>query len=114
MNIAELVEQSHATALEKGWWEPVKSFGELVALLHAEISEAVEEYRNNKPVEEVYFDELDFRDVPKPEGVPIELADLVIRVADLCGYYDIDLEQAIKLKMAYNKTRPYRHGGKKL
>jgi len=50
----------------------------------------------------------------KPEGVIHELADVVIRIMDMCGLYGMDLEAAIDRKMEYNKTRPYRHGGKKL
>ena len=46
----------------------------------------------------------------KPEGYAIELADAVIRIADLCGYMGIDLEAAIREKMAYNATRPHKHG----
>jgi NTP pyrophosphatase (non-canonical NTP hydrolase) len=48
----------------------------------------------------------------KPEGVPIELADCIIRILDYCGHAGIDIEQAIKIKHEYNKTRPHRHGGK--
>ena len=53
-------------------------------------------------------------DINKPEGIPSELADIVIRVFDICGYYEIDLEAAIKEKMEYNKTRQFKHGGKKI
>ncbi|OHE41493.1 MAG: hypothetical protein A2Y16_05485 [Tenericutes bacterium GWF2_57_13] len=53
-------------------------------------------------------------DITKPEGIPSELADIVIRVMDICGYHGIDLEAAIAEKMEYNRTRPMRHGGKKL
>lgn len=49
----------------------------------------------------------------KPEGIPIELADVIIRVLDYCGYAGIDIDAAISQKHEYNKTRPYRHGGKK-
>ena len=49
----------------------------------------------------------------KPEGIPIELADVIIRVLDLCGRYGIDIEAAIREKHAYNLTREHRHGGKK-
>jgi NTP pyrophosphatase (non-canonical NTP hydrolase) len=44
--------------------------------------------------------------------VPIEIADLVIRVADFCRANGIDLAAAVRYKMAYNETRPHRHGGK--
>lgn len=48
----------------------------------------------------------------KPEGIPSELADIIIRVLDICGHLDIDIANALADKMAYNETRPYRHGGK--
>ena len=51
---------------------------------------------------------------PKPEGMPIELADVIIRILDM-GYAEgIDIGQAIHTKMQYNKTRSHRHGGKTL
>lgn len=46
----------------------------------------------------------------KPEGVAVELADAVIRIADLCGHLGIDLDAVIAEKMAYNAGRPYKHG----
>ena len=46
----------------------------------------------------------------KPEGVAVELADAVIRIADLCGHLGIDLDAVIAEKMAYNADRPYKHG----
>lgn len=48
----------------------------------------------------------------KPEGVAVELADAVIRIADLCGHLGIDLEEVIEIKMAYNEGHPYKHGKK--
>lgn len=48
----------------------------------------------------------------KPVGFPIELADLLIRVFDTAEAYGIDLEEALQIKAAYNRTRPHRHGGK--
>lgn len=53
------------------------------------------------------------RRVKKPEGVAVELADCMIRILDYCGHAGIDIEEAIRIKHEYNKTRPYRHGGKK-
>jgi len=49
----------------------------------------------------------------KPEGVPSELADLIIRALEAAGAYGIDIEQAIEEKMAYNRQREYRHGNKR-
>lgn len=49
----------------------------------------------------------------KPEGVPSELADIVIRVMDAAVEYGIDLNDEVELKLAYNRTRPHRHGGKR-
>lgn len=48
----------------------------------------------------------------KPEGIPAELADIIIRVLDICGANGIDIARALADKMAYNETRDYRHGGK--
>lgn len=106
-----LVNTIHQTAVEKGWYEPPKTFTECIALYHAEISEALEEYRNGHLVHEIYFvKDKDGND--KPEGVPIELADLFIRVMDTCGYEKIDIWNAILTKMEYNLSRSHRHGNK--
>ena len=103
----ELQEQLHKTAVDHGWWENPPSFGEVVALIHSEASEALEEFRNSGEPNEIYFGE-----GGKPEGVPVELADVVIRVLDYCEHIGIDLGEVIRMKNAYNETRPYRHGGK--
>jgi len=52
--------------------------------------------------------------LPKPYGVPIEIADVIIRALNFCGRHGIDIKKAIDEKMAYNKSRPFRHGGKVL
>ena len=49
----------------------------------------------------------------KPEGIPSEFADIIIRILDMCAYHDIDIAAAIADKMAYNETRSYRHGDKR-
>lgn len=78
-------------------------------MVHSELSEALEDYRNGLKPDVTLKD-----DGGKPYGIPSELADVVIRVADMCGYYNIDLEAAVKAKLEFNRTRPYRHGGKVL
>ena len=124
MTIYELVHQSYSLAKEKGWHDQPRSILEALALVHSEVSEAVEDVRRGvDPVAitgiiptmagdyiEKYERGRSFPVGVKPTGLPIELADAVIRIADLCGELGIDLEKAIEIKHEYNKTRPYRHG----
>lgn len=106
---------AHQTAKDKGWWDQTRSFGEQIALMHSELSEALEEHRAGRAMTEVYFKQNEDGSLSaKPEGVPIELADLFIRLLDTCEHYGIDLETVTHLKMSYNATRPHRHGGKLL
>jgi NTP pyrophosphatase (non-canonical NTP hydrolase) len=119
LNLNEFAKEVHENAVNHGWWEEERSFGEIIALCHAELSEALEEYRNGNT--KTYFKDkegheygcdLPFPEYLKPEGIPIELADCIIRILDYCGKEEIDIEEAIRIKHEYNKTRPFRHGGK--
>jgi NTP pyrophosphatase (non-canonical NTP hydrolase) len=121
MNIKDMVAESHGRAVAHGWWETPedRSFAVKLAVVHSEVSEAFEEYRHGRM--DTYFvgsyptdpaEWLAFASKGnKPEGFAIEIADILIRAFDLAGAMDIDLEEAIRLKSAYNETRPYRHGG---
>lgn len=110
VTIQELVERAHKTAKEKGWWEGGRDLGEVLANVYAEVTEAWEEYRHGADLTEIRFERGEHGGL-KPEGFPVELADILIRVADLAGAYGIDLEMALSAKLGYNETRPYRHGG---
>mgnify|MGYP000695841195 CR=1 FL=1 len=124
MNNRELQDKAHAMALGKGWWEgeglSPNSLGAKLAMVHSEVSEAVACVRDGELGLYWTWGGIIDRDpdtrhpTAKPEGLPIELADIVLRVADLAGRLGIDLQDAIAQKMAYNKTRPHRHGGKRL
>lgn len=106
MLLNDLAQEAHELALEKGWWDEEKSFGEIVALCHTELSEAFEEQRKGYDPDEIYYKGFE------PKGIPIELADCIFRILDYCESEGIDIEKAIKIKYQYNKTRDYKHGGK--
>lgn len=93
--INKLCEEAYETAKSKGWHNEPKETGTLLALIHSEVSEALEADRKGNT-----------------ENFVEELADVCIRIFDLCGSKGIDLEKAILEKMSYNKTRSYKHGGK--
>lgn len=104
-----LQKEIHQNAKEHGWWEDPRSVGELIALCHSELSEALEDFRAGKQPNEIWYEE-----GGKPCGIPTELADVVIRVMDMSEHFGIDLLDAILKKHEYNKSRPYKHGGKVL
>jgi len=115
----ELAKEIHSIAKSKGWWDAERSFPEIIALCHSELSEALEEYRvGSTYLYSEFFGEggdvlpESFPEGIKPQGIAVELADVIIRILDFCGKEDIDIEGIVHLKHEYNKTRPYRHGGK--
>ncbi len=113
MNINELIKAAYANAVVHGFWEEDRPFAEQIALMHAELSEALEEYRDGRELDEVYYScqYPKIYNVPlghckknitcaqceygKPEGIPIELADTVIWIGAYLGHEKVDAERTI-------------------
>ena len=120
-DLNDLRDEVHELAREKGWWDgvsyqdAVKLIPEKIALIHSELSEALEAYRSipaKTPVDECLLERyLDSNG--KPDGFVVELADAIIRIMDLCGMLNLDIQSAVSVKHDYNATRPHRHGGKR-
>lgn len=93
----EVAHRIHADNLFVGWWEPGKprNFGELIALIQSEISEAMEAGRKDKQDDHL----------PQYSGVTVELADALIRIFDLAGALNLPLGEAMQAKLIYNQQR---------
>lgn len=115
MRIDEMAEAAYNNAHAHGFHDHERTVGDDAALLMTEVAEFFEAFRNGQI--EVSYREHD----GKPEGVMSELADIVIRCGDTAerlrrlGDYRLQtLGEAVVEKMAFNKTRPFRHGGKRI
>jgi NTP pyrophosphatase (non-canonical NTP hydrolase) len=120
--INELAKQVHENAKSKGFFDKPKNIGEMLALIHSEVSEALEADRNKQYCKmnldasnvlmawpsDIAFQN-DYKDKVKG-SFEEEMADIVIRVMDMCAFKGIDLEYHIKAKMRYNSTRGRMHG----
>jgi NTP pyrophosphatase (non-canonical NTP hydrolase) len=94
----------YQTAKEHGWYQDVTfNDGEKIALMHSELSEALDALRHGNPPDD---------HIPEFSGVEAELADVVIRAMDYCQHRGFRLGQAIIAKAAFNAGRPHKHGGK--
>jgi len=118
----QLATEIHENAKSKGFFDGEKNIGEMLCLIHSEVSEALEADRKNyysniseiklKGLADENSDEK-FKDVFTEfvkDTFEDELADVVIRVFDLCAFKGIDIESHIKAKMRYNASRPHKHG----
>ena len=131
--LAILKEAVKRNNIEKGWRtedSAPRPVGDLAALLHSEVTEAFESYRDKEP-QLAYEYDFDGRKeimatptytvaghpetlVGKPIGEASELADVIIRVLDWADERDVPVIQAVLEKHAFNQTRAYRHGGKQV
>lgn len=128
MKMNKFAQAVHQNAVEHGWWDEARSFGEIISLCHSELSEALEEFRNGMPM--AYCEnpacEIKPEDkgprvcgrvcgfrcgTAKPEGIAVELADCIIRVLDYMGKerFDVDalLREAPKAVMCDVPVRVY-------
>jgi NTP pyrophosphatase (non-canonical NTP hydrolase) len=119
--INELAKEIHENNKAKGFYESEKNIGEMLCLIHSEVSEALEAdrkglfttgniYSVNDRTDDGIF-KTSFEKCIK-ESFEDELADIMIRVMDLAAFKGIDLDEHIKAKVRYNKLREYKHGKK--
>ena len=129
----QLIKKAHEVAKEKGFWETERNVPEILMLIVSELSEGLEALRKDhyadkavvkdllqdleldRTDEEFTIKALEFK-VKFEDGVKSsfedEIADVAIRLFDLCGGLNIDLQKHIELKMMYNSMRAYKHGKK--
>lgn len=109
--MAKLVKKCHEMSKSKGFWDEQWNFGEKIALIHSELSEALEAHREGTDENKLSRMSEKITDI---DGKPYpliteELADAVIRICDLCGKMGLNLGGAILVKMEYNSKRPHKH-----
>jgi NTP pyrophosphatase (non-canonical NTP hydrolase) len=100
----KLQERAFANAKAKGFCDSERNVGEVIALMHSELSEALEAARHGYPADDK---------LPQHSNFVVELADCVIRILNYAGEKDLNLAEVILDKMEYNEGRPHMHGGKK-
>ena len=102
----QLAQAIYDWGVRKGWSQDV-DLAEKMLLIHSEVSEAFEHYRNHLSFEDLVYDG------DKPDGIAVELIDAVIRIFHLLAAKGVDVDEIMNIKMEYNESRPYRHGNKK-
>lgn len=124
----KLIEKAHGVAKEKGFWDEERNVPEMLMLVVSELSEALEALRKGHYSDPfataVLAEDLNnwdesLKDAWKngfekavKSSFEDEIADVAIRLFDMCGGLKIDLEKHIEMKMKYNSLRPYKHGKK--
>ena len=120
-NINEICKIQHEAAKQKGFYDNPRELGTLLMLIVSELGEALEAdrcgrwadvaaFRSEIADQERLADRVEsFRAYVK-DTLEDEIADVFIRLFDLCGYMGIDIDEHIAMKMWYNSTRPQLHG----
>jgi len=117
-NLTDWSKEIHSANVIKGFYDEEKQFGTLIALIHSELSEALEADRHKIKADLYQFESLmddgyefvkTFKETIK-DSVEDELADAIIRILDTCGKIGIDIHKHVELKLRYNSTRAYKHG----
>ncbi len=131
MNLSDLTAEIREINTKNGWREdePARTgymFNAYLMLICSEVAEAQEAYRDKVwtgtcPGKSASGAEWHVKgcsgkphDHPKPIGVGPELADTIVRVLDTADLWGIDIEYELRRGLAYNRTRPYQHGGRTL
>lgn len=124
-SLNQLRDEIHANAKEKGFFDKKREVGTMLMLIVSELAEALEADRVGDYCSFSKYEEckkgMDMglrpsEDIEKyafekyiKNTFEDELADVIIRTLDICGYLDIDIERNVFAKMEYNKTREKMH-----
>lgn len=97
----KVAEEHHRMMVAKGFWDGPRNDGEMIALIHSELSEALEALRGgNGPDDKI----------PEFLGLESELADAVLRIMDMEQARGLNVSGALMAKMSFNATREWKHG----